>query len=70
MVYGGRSSPLNPVRDVFRVTLDANGSPDPLNPEDQDTVKLSVEHMTCTGDPPAPRWRHTATVVSHNGKIK
>uniref|UniRef100_A0A8C9ZDR5 tRNA wybutosine-synthesizing protein 4 n=1 Tax=Sander lucioperca TaxID=283035 RepID=A0A8C9ZDR5_SANLU len=57
VVYGGRSSPLNPIRGLFRVTLDT-----------RDTVKLCVEQMDCTGEPPAPRWRHTTTAVSHKGK--
>ncbi|XP_031152334.1 tRNA wybutosine-synthesizing protein 4 isoform X2 [Sander lucioperca] len=68
VVYGGRSSPLNPIRGLFRVTLDTRGPPVPLDSEDRDTVKLCVEQMDCTGEPPAPRWRHTTTAVSHKGK--
>ncbi|XP_076603828.1 tRNA wybutosine-synthesizing protein 4 [Chaetodon auriga] len=68
VVYGGRSSPLNPIRGLFRATLDSGGPQGPLHSEDQDTVKLCVEQMVCTGDPPPARWRHTASVVSHNGK--
>ncbi|XP_071339977.1 tRNA wybutosine-synthesizing protein 4 [Trachinotus anak] len=64
VVYGGRSSPLNPIRGLVRVTLDPCG-PDP---EDRAAVKLCAEQMVCTGDPPPPRWRHTATIVSHKGK--
>uniref|UniRef100_A0A8C4IYZ4 tRNA wybutosine-synthesizing protein 4 n=1 Tax=Dicentrarchus labrax TaxID=13489 RepID=A0A8C4IYZ4_DICLA len=64
MVYGGRSSPLNPTRGLFRVILDLGS---PLD-EEQDTAKLWVDQMVCTGDPPLARWRHTATVVSHKGK--
>uniref|UniRef100_A0AAQ4P4P0 tRNA wybutosine-synthesizing protein 4 n=1 Tax=Gasterosteus aculeatus aculeatus TaxID=481459 RepID=A0AAQ4P4P0_GASAC len=60
VVFGGRSSPLNPIRGLMRVTPDALGPPG--------TRKLCVEPMVCTGDPPAPRWRHTATSVSHQGK--
>ncbi|KAM8855836.1 tRNA wybutosine-synthesizing protein 4 [Spinachia spinachia] len=60
VVFGGRSSPLNPIRGLVRVT------PDALSPPG--TGKLCVEPMACTGDPPAPRWRHTATSVSHKGK--
>ncbi|XP_054470733.1 tRNA wybutosine-synthesizing protein 4 [Anoplopoma fimbria] len=68
VVYGGRSSPLNPIRGLFRVTLETRDPPGPLDSEDGDTGKLCVEEMVCTGDPPAPRWRHTATSVSHKGK--
>ncbi|XP_029385841.1 tRNA wybutosine-synthesizing protein 4 [Echeneis naucrates] len=67
VVYGGRSSPLNPIRDLFRVTLDPCG-PAPDEPEDQELMTMRAERMVCTGDPPPPRWRHTATVVSHNGQ--
>uniref|UniRef100_A0A671YD90 tRNA wybutosine-synthesizing protein 4 n=1 Tax=Sparus aurata TaxID=8175 RepID=A0A671YD90_SPAAU len=57
VVYGGRSSPLNPIRGLFKITLDSG-----------DTVKLCVEEIVCIGNPPPTRWRHTATVVSHKGK--
>uniref|UniRef100_A0A3B4V2Y8 tRNA wybutosine-synthesizing protein 4 n=1 Tax=Seriola dumerili TaxID=41447 RepID=A0A3B4V2Y8_SERDU len=65
VVYGGRSSPLNPITSLFRVTLDPCGAPGPGDPEDRDAVRLCAEQMVCTGDPPPPRWRHTATNVSH-----
>ncbi|XP_068590319.1 tRNA wybutosine-synthesizing protein 4 isoform X2 [Cebidichthys violaceus] len=68
VVYGGRSSPLNPTGGLLRVTLDTRGPPGPLHSEDGDTWKLCVEQTVCSGDPPAPRWRHTATTVSHKGK--
>lgn len=64
VVYGGRSSPLNPIRSLFRVTLEPGSSEG-----GQDTLKLCVEEMVCTGDPPPARWRHTAAVVSHSGEI-
>ncbi|XP_031729234.1 tRNA wybutosine-synthesizing protein 4 [Anarrhichthys ocellatus] len=67
-VYGGRSSPLNPTRGLLRVTLDTRGPLGPLDSEDGDMGTLCVEQMVCTGDAPAPRWRHTATSVSHKGK--
>ncbi|TKS67878.1 tRNA wybutosine-synthesizing protein 4 [Collichthys lucidus] len=63
VVYGGRSSPLNPIRSLFIVTLEPGSSEGR-----QDTLKLCVEEMVCTGDPPPARWRHTAAVVSHSGK--
>ncbi|XP_030283503.1 tRNA wybutosine-synthesizing protein 4 [Sparus aurata] len=68
VVYGGRSSPLNPIRGLFKITLDSGGPSGPRDSEDQDTVKLCVEEIVCIGNPPPTRWRHTATVVSHKGK--
>ncbi|XP_070771347.1 tRNA wybutosine-synthesizing protein 4 [Enoplosus armatus] len=68
VVYGGRSSPLNPIRGLFRVNLDPGGPPGPLDSEGRDTVKLCGEQMVCGGDSPPPRWRHTATVVGHKGR--
>ena len=65
MVYGGRSSPLSPTRGLFKVLLDPAGPPAP-----PDGVKLCVEELLCTGDPPPPRWRHTAAIVSHKGTVR
>lgn len=69
VVYGGRSSPLNPIQGLVRITLDASSPPEPVDPKGGDTVRISVRKMVCTGDPPAARWRHAAAVVSHSGKI-
>ncbi|XP_016895624.1 tRNA wybutosine-synthesizing protein 4 [Cynoglossus semilaevis] len=63
VVFGGRSSPLNPIRSVFKVNLDLCDLS-----ENGDAVKLCVEQMHCTGEEPTPRWRHTATVVQHEGQ--
>ncbi|KAM3608030.1 uncharacterized protein V6R79_018072 [Siganus canaliculatus] len=68
LVYGGRTSPLNPVRSLCRVTLEHSGSPGPVESKDQDMVKLCVEQLVCTGHTPPPRWRHTSTMVCHNGE--
>lgn len=69
LVYGGRTSPLNPVRSLYRVTLEPSGSPGPVESKDQDMpVELCVEQLVCTGHTPPPRWRHTATMVCHNGE--
>ncbi|XP_018559891.1 tRNA wybutosine-synthesizing protein 4 isoform X2 [Lates calcarifer] len=68
VVYGGRSSPLNPIGGLFKVNLGPCGPPGPLDSDDRGAVKLCVEQMVCTGDHPPPRWRHTATIVSHKGK--
>lgn len=67
VVYGGRSSPLNPVRSLFKVTFNPCGPPGALESERQDAEKLCVEEMICTGNPPPPRWRHSATITSHRG---
>lgn len=29
-----------------------------------------MKSIDCTGDPPVPRWRHSATVVTHAGEGK
>ncbi|KAM6934479.1 tRNA wybutosine-synthesizing protein 4 [Xenentodon cancila] len=57
LVCGGRSSPLSPVTSIFIVTVDACG---PAN--------TCVEPVVCTGDPPPPRWRHAAAVVTHKDR--
>ncbi|XP_029980829.1 tRNA wybutosine-synthesizing protein 4 [Sphaeramia orbicularis] len=68
MVFGGRSSPLNPVKSLFKVTLDPCSTHTHLDSEGSDIVKLCMEQVVCTGDSPPPRWRHSATVVSHKDK--
>lgn len=65
VVYGGRSSPLSPVKSTFRVTPGPVG---PVASEERDTATLRAEQMVCSGDSPAPRWRHSAAVVRHKGK--
>lgn len=70
MVFGGRSSPLNPVGGLLRLTMESCISRNPIEPKDSDSVRLHVEKMECTGDPPAARWRHTAAVVSHSGETQ
>uniref|UniRef100_A0A3B5ALD7 tRNA wybutosine-synthesizing protein 4 n=1 Tax=Stegastes partitus TaxID=144197 RepID=A0A3B5ALD7_9TELE len=64
MVFGGRSSPLSPTRGLLRVAVDPSGPAGCLESEGGATV--CVEQLVCTGDPPSPRWRHTATVVGRN----
>lgn len=66
VVFGGRSSPLNPVSGLVRLAVEPFISPDP----DGDTVRLHVENMMCTGAPPAARWRHAAAVVDHSGETQ
>lgn len=69
VVFGGRSSPFNAIKDLFSVTLGPSGQPGPLDSEGGERVPLCIEKMVCTGDPPPARWRHTATAVTHNGEI-
>ncbi|XP_032423153.1 tRNA wybutosine-synthesizing protein 4 [Xiphophorus hellerii] len=64
VVYGGRSSPLRPNSDLFKLTFDPSAAKAP-RPEAE---KVQVEPMDCTGNPPPPRFRHTATVVRHKGR--
>ncbi|XP_072253674.1 tRNA wybutosine-synthesizing protein 4 [Leuresthes tenuis] len=68
VIYGGRSSPLSPTPGLFRVTFDPCGSPAAPGSEGRGAAKVRVEQMVCTGDPPPPRWRHTASVVRHRGR--
>ncbi|CAI5670702.1 tRNA wybutosine-synthesizing protein 4 isoform X1 [Oreochromis niloticus] len=68
VVYGGRSSPLNPVRSLFKMTFSLCGAPGALESGGQDAPKLCMEEMMCTGSPPPPRWRHSATLTRHRGK--
>uniref|UniRef100_A0A674NKR6 tRNA wybutosine-synthesizing protein 4 n=1 Tax=Takifugu rubripes TaxID=31033 RepID=A0A674NKR6_TAKRU len=68
VVFGGRSSPLNPVSGLVRLAVEPFISPDPAGPADGNTARLHVENMTCTGAPPAARWRHAAAVVDHSGE--
>lgn len=70
MVFGGRSSPLNPVRSLFKMTFSLCGAPGALESGGQDAPKLCMEEMMCTGSPPPPRWRHSATLTRHRGEGK
>lgn len=70
MVFGGRSSPLNPVSGLVRLTIESCTSHNPIEPKDGYSVRLCVETMMCTGDQPSARWRHAAAVVSHSGEMQ
>lgn len=65
VIYGGRSSPVSPIGGLVKVSLHLEGSPGP-----EDVVELHEEEMTCTGAHPPLRWRHSATVVCHKGKLR
>lgn len=61
VILGGRTSPLNPIDDILKVTYLI----DQFNPQN---MLVSLEKMVCTGVAPKPRWRHTATLLNHGGK--
>ncbi|RVE61161.1 hypothetical protein OJAV_G00168000 [Oryzias javanicus] len=61
LLYGGRSSPLRPVTDLLRVSFQPCSSA-------LGAQKIQVEPLTCTGDPPPPRWRHAAAAVRHRDR--
>ena len=66
LVFGGRSSPLKPFGDVLKVTYDLRENTESTATSLSMTV--SVKEMECSGCHPQPRWRHTATLLKHNGK--
>ncbi|KAL2081246.1 hypothetical protein ACEWY4_023099 [Coilia grayii] len=66
LVFGGRSSPLKPFGDVLRVTYDL-GEPTESTASSL-TVTVSLKEIECSGCLPQPRWRHTATLLRHNGQ--
>ncbi|XP_066544542.1 tRNA wybutosine-synthesizing protein 4 [Amia ocellicauda] len=74
VVLGGRSSPLSPVTRVLRVTYDPSTpadlpcTDDLLTPGHPRPVSLSVGELLCGGTAPHPRWRHSATLLSHRGR--
>ncbi|XP_069052575.1 tRNA wybutosine-synthesizing protein 4 [Lepisosteus oculatus] len=70
VVYGGRSSPLQPVTSVLRVKYDPPpGLVGPVSPADLCPVRLSARELVCSGGTaPRPRWRHTATSLAYRGR--
>uniref|UniRef100_A0A8C1KWK6 tRNA wybutosine-synthesizing protein 4 n=1 Tax=Cyprinus carpio TaxID=7962 RepID=A0A8C1KWK6_CYPCA len=62
VLFGGRTSPLNPTDSVVCVTSD------PSNKQSQSAVQLSFKNMVCTGTGPKPRWRHTSTLICYKDK--
>ncbi|KAM9802866.1 tRNA wybutosine-synthesizing protein 4 [Syngnathus typhle] len=63
VMYGGRASPVNPIGGLVKVNFQYESSPGT-----EDGLEVHEEQMTCTGAHPPPRWRHSATLVSHKGK--
>lgn len=68
IVLGGRTSPLNPVKSIYKLTMDTCSSLDFESKEDNMIFK--VEEVVCGGKPSVPRWRHTMTLLHHKGKGK
>ncbi|KAG1946012.1 tRNA wybutosine-synthesizing protein 4 [Pimephales promelas] len=60
VLFGGRTSPLNPTGSIVWVTFDLD--------DQQSAVQLSFKNMNCTGTGPKARWRHSSTLVCHNDK--
>lgn len=65
IVLGGRTSPLNSVRSICKLTMDPWCAPDL---ERKDSVIFKVEEVAAGGKPPKPRFRHTTTLLSHKDK--
>ncbi|XP_047671365.1 tRNA wybutosine-synthesizing protein 4 isoform X2 [Tachysurus fulvidraco] len=61
VILGGRTSPLNPIDDILKVTYLS----DQLN---STNILVSMEKMVCKGPAPKPRWRHTSTLLSHEDR--
>ncbi|XP_018587795.1 tRNA wybutosine-synthesizing protein 4 [Scleropages formosus] len=68
VVLGGRSSPLRPVCRVLRVALSIESRSELHAVAGSTQPRLSVTDVSCAGDAPRPRWRHSATLLSHGGK--
>lgn len=60
VILGGRTSPLNPIGDILKVSY-------LIDQSNLQNMLVSLEKMVCTGTAPKPRWRHTATLLSYNG---
>lgn len=63
LVFGGRSSPLKPFGDVLSVTYDLKE-----HTASSASMSVSVKEIECSGCHPQARWRHSATLLKHNGK--
>ncbi|KAG5851677.1 hypothetical protein ANANG_G00054190 [Anguilla anguilla] len=68
LVFGGRTSPLNPIGSILRMTYDLSSLPDLSVPVGPALEWLSVKELACTGNAPLPRWRHTATRLRYKGQ--
>ncbi|KAJ8352882.1 hypothetical protein SKAU_G00243580 [Synaphobranchus kaupii] len=68
IAFGGRTSPLNPIRSILRMTFDPSSLPDSSVTDGPTLEWLSVKELACTGNAPQPRWRHTATLLRYDGQ--
>ncbi|XP_036401358.1 tRNA wybutosine-synthesizing protein 4 [Megalops cyprinoides] len=68
VIFGGRSSPLSPVRSVLRVTYDPSSLPESYDTANHMSDGLSFKEMPCTGNAPLARWRHTTTLLRYRGQ--
>lgn len=70
VVFGGRCSPDKPIQGLCKVTFDPSGACEPPASDGEPTVKLLIEPLVSTGNPPSARWRHTTSVVSYKGQFE
>lgn len=68
IVLGGRTSPLNPVKSIYKLTMDPCSSLDLESQENN--IIFKVEEVVSGGKPSVPRWRHTMTLLHHKGEGK
>ncbi|XP_019630266.1 PREDICTED: tRNA wybutosine-synthesizing protein 4-like [Branchiostoma belcheri] len=65
VVFGGRTSPYKPKGELLQLKVTPKLHPD----TDQEASWLyDWESVPCTGDSPCPRWRHSTSLVSIEGK--
>lgn len=66
IVLGGRTSPINPVKNVYKLTVDQSCI---LDLESQiGSITFKVEKIVCGGKPLGTRWRHTMTLLCYKGQ--
>lgn len=63
LVFGGRSSPLKPFGDVLSMTYDLKE-----HTASSASMSVSIKEIECSGCHPQARWRHSATLLKHNGR--
>ncbi|XP_035689312.1 tRNA wybutosine-synthesizing protein 4-like [Branchiostoma floridae] len=65
VVFGGRTSPYKPKGELLKLKV----IPTLERDTDQEPSWLyECETVQCTGDSPCPRWRHSSSLVSIEGK--
>lgn len=66
ILLGGRTSPIDPVKSIYKLTVDQACILDLESQEDSLTFK--VERIVCGGKPFGTRWRHTMTFICYKGQ--